>query len=264
MADWPLSAGTGRLAGSTNAAGTSFSNIGNSSWGTLIDPVPFECAGVWLHFGSASSGQDMHAVDLGIGPNGAETVIVPALIYESRRGGGAGHSIFVPIAVPKGVRLAVRPVSLIMGGSLQIGAHLVPVGFHTPQGFQWCEKIANRVGQVYGNNNEAPGSWVAFGNPTTRRVRALIFQINYWTYEWPQGNFTYMLDIGVGSGVNDVSFLVPQLRCHLMGGSGTAYWGQPILGPFPVDIKPGSQLFIRKAQNVLAMSGTEHSLHGFG
>lgn len=148
-----------QVTATTGATGSAF-----GAWVELMAAVPRGVEGILLHF-VASSSNFRTLVRLGIGAAGSEVEIatdVPVTFASA----ATAYSLFLPLRVPVGQRLAIRLLSNSTLNTRTCFVELLGSGGLTPQG---CSRIIG-----YGHTSGAAGTSVTAGASGTFGTRVQI------------------------------------------------------------------------------------------
>lgn len=137
MSDFGIFAGGNRFDASRklnfNAAGSA-NTMG--SWTQLVASTAFDACGFYISLRPGSSTAQMLA-DVGVGGSGAEVIIAPKLFFSVEHSGGdLWDSIhYVPIAIPRGTRVALRGQCTSASRTLSANVILVPAAMSGDRSF---------------------------------------------------------------------------------------------------------------------------------
>jgi len=251
MADWPIANDAAQYERSSLASASDYgvtvtSNASantKGAWAELHAALPFEVQGVYLQVTANSTASD-YAIDLGIGAGGSEQVIIANWMVSAVR--RMGQSIFWPIHIAKGTRVAARMQSgATASPTLQVNGLFMSAGWgHTP-GFSFCETYNfNAANTSVTTGNYDPGgtantkaSYITIGT-TTRHIRALNMMFD--PRNAAATSAIWRCDIAIGA-TPDIIF--PDLT--LINETTMDELGQRAFGPFPVNIPPGTAIKFR-------------------
>lgn len=144
--EWPVSEGRGSTHYLATATASGSTNT-KGSWSEVTSSLDREVCGFHLNVYSAlnSSERNRYLFDIGIGSAGSEVVVVPNLHWAVYGATATSteqiSSLYIPLALPKGARLAVRVQSNVASQVLYFG--LVPIvrTLSTPAGLSYFEAL---------------------------------------------------------------------------------------------------------------------------
>lgn len=204
--------------------------------------------GVWVQSGAVgtTSGTDTATLlDIAIGGAGAEVVVVANLQIGFDLG-TFSSGYYLPIALPGGVRIAMRSQSAV--ASKSIGVRLAPVYGQSASGvasFGSCvtygANTATSKGVTFTVGAGSEGSWAEIVAATSRPIRALAFCPAHDATAITARETYY--DIGVGASGSEV-VVIPNLYASLTSSEG--FWSA-LLGvvPLGLTIPEGARLAVR-------------------
>lgn len=229
------------------SAGASANTKG--SYQELIGSTPFDVSGFMMHPRRGSMNGDS-LLDIAIGGAGSEQVILANMLlyYHSIR---FGHSIYVPLTIPKGTRIAFRLQSTHASATIGMVLTLFGGGAIRGSGLQrastWGANTGDSGGvQVDpGGTAHTKGSYSEITGSTGHHVDwLLVFRGNQANNADTVG--AYLFDIAIGAGGSE-QVIVPDIP--FVTGSGTEQ-PAPALWSFPCSIPAGSRIAIRAQSSV--------------
>jgi hypothetical protein len=237
----------GALEASTNYTSV-ISGAANTkgSWTQVIASSAKDICGLLL--GSEYVG-DVCAIDIGIGGAGSETVLVPNVLFPETAGGRTDQSVFIPIFIVAGTRVALRTQTPGGGLAAPLAAILLQQprdpNIFPPRGFPTLSfGAAENAGFVSGSTTgttltaagsaHTKGSWTQLLASTARRCGWLLVSI----LNANMVDCRYLIDVGIG-GAGSEAVLIPDL----LAGYSSTNW--TVLFSFPVMIPPGSRIAAR-------------------
>lgn len=258
MADWSLIGGAqaveaaGADLSTTNGTAITAGGTANTkgSWTQLIASTGVAAVnGFWLSFWQYTPSDDF-LLDIGIGPAAGEEVILSNLFLAGSHQ-GAGISVFFPLALPAGTRLAARAQCATASAIIYIMAHLMQGSLLTGAPLQLCTTYGANAADSGGTPVDpgttvnTKGSYVQIAASMSRAARALLIA----TGRPIATDYTrWFLDVAVGAGGAE-QVVLP----NLFVGAPQNFGGAPnlpdtfpaILGPYPANIPAGSRLSVR-------------------
>lgn len=272
MPTWPLIEGqrisTVGTASSTNlTSNSSAASNTKTTYTEITSSTVFDAAGFLLNYNLQAGASSLLYIllDLAIGAAGSEQVILSnlALQYSQRLPSG---SIFIPIAIPAGTRLAFRhqvnsASTLTVGVSITLLAQgflpsdLMQIG--TTYGAVTGTSAATQVDP--GTSANTKGSWTEITSSTTYAHTMLLIAAHLGSTA--PGNTRWYLDIGVGAAGSE-TVLVPDLPSSYASSGFTLtpnFWG-----PIPVNIPQGTRLSARLQSTDTSSARVQQvALYGF-
>lgn len=207
--------------------------------------------GFFLHANWESNGGTVYPellFDLAIGPAASEQVILPNIPVSESLFYFQSQSLFLPLYLPRGVRVAARAQQLGTTGHTELGVWLSGIASHprNPPGYQRAthEGVSTATTRLtsitpsYG----AESAWVQVTAASTHRCVQLYLLLQAGVGATAgKGASRLHLDIGIGAAAAE-QVLVENIAVF---GSGTGVLTQQWYGPFPVDIPAGTRLAVR-------------------
>ncbi len=227
----------------TRATGSSTINT-KGSWSQVTASLPHDAYGFWLTMaGTATSATSTDMLmDIGIGAGGSEVVLVPNLLAGWLGTPTQGpRTLFIPIFIPKGTRVAIRNQGVIASDTVDCMFHFNS-GNPSMRGnlFVGCDAFgivsASSAGLAHTpGNTGAESTWASIGSATTKSYGAILPLIQ--SSNTTTTAIAYHWEIGIGS--------VTLAEWYYMGNT-----GEYLNGPFPaepaaVNIASGAQLQVR-------------------
>ena len=252
----------GRSTGSTRGTTVTSSTTAHTkgSWAQILAATSFDAVGLWVHthayITAGSSQKNNFLVDLGVGGAGSEVVRLPDLFLEHGASGmtpmGSTKSVFFPLAIPSGTRIAARCQADTdgSGGSnaLDVSVTLLRAGWYTnsPAGFIETAGVdsSNSRGTSVSPNASAntKGSWAQLTAATTRAWTG--FYLAVGTESINTGS--YLLDIAIDHGATP-RIILPDLPIGIVQESAGDAISHVDPGWFyiPAHVPAGAQLGVR-------------------
>jgi hypothetical protein len=217
--------------------------------------LPFSVMGFTMECRSNNAGYALF--DIAIGAAGSEVVIVPNFSDSYGLSARTRRSIFIPVSIPKGTRVALRTQCSSGGAALSFKMRAHAAGFNgvgvVSQWFAWGADTSNsRPGPsvTAGGSANTKGSWVQLVAATEITTKWLAVAMSI-----AASPRDFSTDIGIGAGGSEV-VLIPSIS---FAGEDL---GQ-ILGPFPVTIPKGTRIAAR-TQCEIASSALQVGCWGGG
>lgn len=237
--------------GGTVVTSSSSANT-KGSWTEILASTSFDASGFLLILESYGLTDTFtFLVDISVGAAGSEVAIIENLAFSSRR--GLGDSMFVPLQIPAGSRVAVRCQSTSTSKSVEVVLNLISRSFTTHPGFQRATTYGAVTGDSGGTELDpggtahTKGSWVEITSSSTSPIREfLIFFGTRANVAVTQGDC--LVDIGIGSAGSETTILeniLLRLGGEIDGPSLVSF------GPIPVTIPPGTRIAARCQSTVI-------------
>lgn len=230
--------GTSMTAGAANVKGV---------WAQLVAATTIDTTWVWVHL-LRDSARTRYLVDIGIGANPNEVVIIPDLLLESVGSSAdrVNYSYLFPLCIPEGSRIAARVACTTAAATLQVILQLVSTSFGLLSG----------MGEVvaYGASTADSGGTLVDANATAN-LEGTPVQITASTtvdHAWlaiglgrdtlvTATSTTWHVDVMIGAGGAE-QVLIPDIPMTQHATSDT------LVNPtafYPVSIPAGSRLSVR-------------------
>lgn len=246
MADWPVLAGPNSYdnmgsvpassAGTTLTAGAA--NV-KGAYAQLIASTAQEYAGLIVQYHARSSTK--YGIDLAVGAGGAEQIIVPDLITDDAR---THQTLYLPISVAKGARLAARCQSPTASANLWITVQGIPSTPRTPEGYQEATSYGFNAATTGGILLDCGATAntdviVDLANTTTKPIHCLYLMAFQAT--GPTANVDLLIDVGLYDGIT----FFPVIDDIMIRNVNAGRLSPQVYGPIFVDIPSGSRIAAR-------------------
>lgn len=269
MGDWAFQrgGGTGLVTVGTNAASSRGTNVATpaaanteGSWTQIVASTSVEAAGFYVSINN-TAGAGVHLLmDIGIGAGGSEVSLVDDLYWCRHSQVNCLHA-FIPMRVPRGVRMAARLRSSAgTAQTVRVSYHLVPESPFLLPGFGACDSInvntatsRDTTSVDPGASTNTKGSYAQLVASTANPIRALLLAIGSGSGSPTSRTAAAdaLLDVAIG-GSGSEQIILPDLQ--LYAGTSEDSWQPGFLGPFPVNIPAGTRIAARM-QSTNATSG---------
>lgn len=262
--DLTISTGTAANVTVTNGAANT-----KGSWTQVVAATTDEWHGFYVQMTTTgvSATNTARLVDIGIGAAGSEVVVVADM---SMGHYSVPHAVFIPLLIPKGVRVAVRSAGVIASDGKSVAIHgIAGVGACPPWIYRRCTTYGTDSANSRGTAVNLPatantdGAWTQLVASTTYDHRA------------------FMITVGLGRGGTTVTACNAAFRIGV-GGSGsevdlTNYAWQYVSGtsenydPGRVprwtaqqhSVPAGSRLSVAAKGNTASFAQWDVSIHAF-
>lgn len=223
---------------------TSGSANAKGSWFEYYAATPHESFGLWLYVTErdALANNIGYRVDVGIGALGSEIVIVPD-IGIMRGGGNVGIQLFIPIYIPRGVRVSVRLQAGFSSEQLRIGLGLC--AFPLLHYGVYSHADAYGLGGGSDGTNVAPnatsntkGAYQELVASTSHAIKHLIVCVNG---DGQSGDQHWLFDLAVGAVASEI-VIASNLAAIRTSLTDTPY---PAIFNIPVSIPAGTRIAAR-------------------
>jgi hypothetical protein len=250
MPDWPIGGSDGQIMTSSTLTSTTYgvtltasgSINTKGSWTEMHAAVPYDVSGVYVQVVTNLSGVG-YVLDIGIGANPNETVIIPNIGWVTSRANYGGPHPFFPIAIAKGTRVSARIQATSASAQCIVNLLFLSSGFGSTPPFSRITPYGiNLTGQPPttidpGGTANTKGSWVTLP-PTTNYIRSLIMLLCMNNAAVTSALWT--IDVGIGS-TPQIVLADLAMRAETTMDEVT----QQVHGPFPLSIPPGLDLKVR-------------------
>lgn len=231
--------------GSTNTKG---------SWVQLTAATAFDADGFWLNIKGSQRGSSVSnskaLIDIGIGGAGSEQVIISNFLHYICSGTPFWcGSVFFPISIPAGTRVAARAqAGTLASGAVNIPLSITPfaLGLEGSEGMGGCTGYGANTGTSGGvtvtssASSNTMGSWSEVTSSTTNDAAAVVVCLAGGTVITP--SFDMLIDIGIGASGSE-QIVIPKLAITEYN---TNFQPNPPLhGPFFLQIPAGTRLAAR-------------------
>jgi len=239
-------AGAGNL---ITAAGTAHVK---GAWTSCIDPVDYDSYGLWigLNDSAVANTRTDQLLDIAIGPSGggSEQVIVSNLICGWSATGAAsatymGRRFFLPIFIPKGVRVSARIQALIVSDTMHLQIGLL--GGESNLGWPICMGMDDYGVDTAtsGGTSHTPGNSGAYsaytnlGSTLSRNYKGVLMLPQGTMSDTVMGSLAYYWQAAISSGT-----IASWQYETTTGENVTGPWpGQPFMAELP----SGTQMQVR-------------------
>lgn len=251
MADWALIEGQrSETAGTVSATSISTAITAGSantkgSYAQLIASTGFDAKAILLQVGETTFGttSDFY-VDLAVGAAASEQIIIPDWFHG--RIGNFSDTVFLPISIPAGSRLAARNQSNTASATVNINVVLLAQGFLPSQPLSQMTTYglaATTRGTAVdgGASANTKGAWAEVTSSTTSPIRMLYMNFSGGRIT-RSGTSNFLFDIGIGAGGSE-TVLIADLQTR--ADSNTDFPVPFMMGPIPVNIPAGTRVALR-------------------
>ena len=276
MSNWAISPVGQRIgtegistAASDLTASLSVSSVNTKgSWVQITAATAFEADGIILHFyGSGGFNGDRNAVvDLGIGAAASEAVILENFRQDYVRGSmnKSAGSLFIPLAIPSGSRVAARMSADSTAVGVHIGLTIVKGGSLFPTGFGKIESLGHNTSNDRGTQISASatantkGSWAEIVASTAKDY-AGFFGVLGNAGDMASANERRLIDIGIGAAASE-TVIVPNWYTNF---EGLGDVNQPMHMPiFWTPLAAGTRIAARFQQDLTSNLNLDLMLYG--
>lgn len=214
------------------------------SWLALADSLSDPLFGFVLSLGGTSAAARRFLVDIGIGAVDAETVLVSNIYFDVGGDGRQPHSsMFIPLSIPAGTRVAVRCQSET--GSAQIEAYLLAIqqgyigvplfGRATTYGAETADTSGIQIDP--GGTADTKGAYSEIVASTTNPIKACVLCVGNKS-NTVDASFNFKCDVSVGPATEVVA-----LSDYRIVGDAVSDAKKPVFSP-PIlcDVPAGTRL----------------------
>lgn len=187
------------------------------SYTQITSSCPFDADGFFLQFGGSSTNSTFDAlVDVAVGGAGSEQVILSNFLVSVSGFIAAKVSVFIPLKIAAGQRIAVRCQASIASATLGMGLQVVAGNFFsdlamgraTTYGADTSDSGGTQVDP--GGSANTKGSWAQIVASTTNPIRHMVICVGSRANGVYDASATSLQDIGVG-GAGSEQVLVDDL-----------------------------------------------------
>lgn len=270
MADWALASGfrsetfnvASGIPGVANTITSSATAHTKGAWTQLTAATGFDATGLLLHIGTGYN-DTRYLIDIGVGAAGSETVIVPNLLVGIPS--GICHSIFLPLSIPAGVRLAARSQDNFGSSTVWLSGSLFAGGFANGPAFSSLTDYGTNTATSGGTTIDAgatvntKGAFAQLVAATTYSHKGLLVAAMRPTPGTAMvTDYAQLADVAVGAAGSEqtmmfnLRFVAAIATGGATGVAGSAtYTGRGLLNPaytpiVPCDVLAGSRLAVRQ------------------
>jgi hypothetical protein len=247
--DWPFIGADSQMdsaADLVNSNGVDITPGLNSkgSYAQLLAATSVEYAGLHCYIRQYNN----VALDIAIGAAGSEQIVIPNLLFQGTQYSKT-QGVFIPLAIPRGVRLAARSAQSNTTYHSQLA--VVGVGRALRQSFQCCDSYGFSSSNTQGTQVDpgtsagTKGAWATICSSLTRAAHALIIAIGSTVA--PSNWYQWLADIAIGSAGNEV-VIIPNLLLSC-GSPGSDIIMPNFFGPFMCSLPAGTRIAMRAQSN---------------
>lgn len=192
----------------TNFSAPAGTNTKNTTWTQLIASTSFDADGFYILYLAANGVADF-LVDIGTGAAAAEVAFISNLYFSGCNGFTNIGWMYCPMAVPAGVRIAVRCQSSDANANMNIGLILCKGG---PYRAQRCTR-ATTYGANTGDSGGTPvdpggsantfGGWVEINSSITNPIKFAMVCAGGQNNA-ARTDATHLTEMGIGANPNEV------------------------------------------------------------
>lgn len=193
------------------------------SYTQIVASCPFDAAGFFLSFGGSNNTNVFDSlVDVAVGGAGSEQVILSNYLVSVSGFVAAKMSVFVPLKIAAGQRIAVRHQATTAGATLGIGIQIaagdffsdLTLGRATTYGADTSDSGGTQVDP--GGIANTKGAWAQIVASTTNPSRYIIICVGSRANGVYDASSTSLMDIGVGAAASE-QVLVDDLFAFVTG-----------------------------------------------
>lgn len=253
MPNWPIqpgmrwaSQGFNTTTGQGVTLNTNASNNQKGSWVELVSSSAFDASGVLVEVQFASNNTRDWLLDIGVGSAGNEQPILSNLLCSVGTQVTHWGSVYFPVVIPEGSRIAARGQCNLSSNSIRLGVHLLERGFGLESGLYRATTYGVDTSTTRGTSIDpggvvqTKGSWSQLSSSinATRQVVLLLGQQRNAVMT----TCTWMLDVGIGSAGNE-QVVLPDL--WVTANANTDALNPTVIGPLPINLPAGVRLAAR-------------------
>ncbi len=222
---------------------------GKGNWSQLTASTAFAAAGLYVF--AYNNSLCSLLFDIGTGPSGSETILIPDLLISTRNGYTLIGQYF-PVAIPASSRLVIRCwASNGTSGAVACGVTIVDTAFRGGASLNSCIAIgldgSAPKGTVVdpGATANTKGAWTELTGSLSQTINAWALAIgNNQNTNMAMANFLF--DVGVGPSGSETVILE---NAQIMGTSSETRM-PCMIGPFYETINAGSRIVVRAQSDI--------------
>ncbi len=220
------------------------------AWKEWFASVGHELSGLRIRNNALGIGD--HLVDVGIGASGSEKVLLPNLLFTSETNSEAIYQYFFPIRIPSGSRISVRTQKSSSDSVLRLNLDGDSTSFGSLFSFgrvtDYGTDLTDSGGIVVdpGGVAHTKGSWAEITASTTNPCKQIVLALGNRANTAPTFDARFAFDIGIGSSGAEIVIL-EDLPFEYFNDN----MGQPVFGPFNVDIPAGTRIAARSQSSII-------------
>jgi hypothetical protein len=193
------------------------------SWTQLVASCPFNANGFFLSFSGGNTNTHDILVDVGVGASGSEQVILSNFLNSLSGFISAKHSIFIPLPIKEGERIAVRFQSSTASATCAIGLQLVAGDFYSQLGLGRATTYGANTADSGGTEIDpggaanTKGAWAQIVASTTNPIRYMVICNGSRANGVYNASGTSLMDIAVGAAASE-QILIDDIFLVVTGG----------------------------------------------
>lgn len=248
----------------TNLTANATGNV-KGSWTELKASTSFASEGFWLHLMGNTTAQ--HAVDIGIGAAGSEAVFVADISEVVTYANCAIRSLFFPLHIPAGVRIAARNAATVGSAVVKCGIQILEGGWFGMPGYTRCDTLTNGSnGRLLvvdpGGTANTKGAWYVISSSTPNAYGALLANFDTGSDMSRAATGYHLCDIGVGAAGAE-AVVLPDLGSS-QGTTTDATIAHHTVVPFECNIPAGARVVARCRSTITTASDRNLGVQLFG
>ena len=233
------------------ASSTSANTKGD--WVEIDASTSLASDGFWVYIGVNSGANFDCLVDIGIGAEGSEVVLIPNILYST--GDVAGESILIPfpISIASGVRLSARVQDREASATtIDVAIIITDDSGLDITAYTACDVMGAVTGDSGGTQIDPGGSantkngYVEVVASTSNTYKALLIIVGQ-IQNAGMSNGHFLFDVAIGAESSEVNFLSD---ISLISGSTSDTLQNKVIGPMASDIPSGSRLSVQAQSSI--------------
>lgn len=256
--------------GALVSSDTNGTSVSAGAYSQITAATTREYEGFYLstYLESMSTATDnLSTLDIAMGAGAAEKILIDKLKFNDYFTGQSNGMPFgyIPIRIPRGVRLAVRQNTTSGSTDSRVAIHPCSYSPFGNRGFTRAESMGvtgNKGVEVdAGATPNTKGSYSQIIASTSNRYQAIMLCISSDNQRAQNGSERFAIDIAVGAAASE-KVIVNNLLCTWSFSNGATIlpW---CFGPFPCDIPAGSRLAVRAQNSAATVTKFDATLYGF-
>lgn len=237
------------------------------SYAQLVALTPVDAEGFLLQLSKPSSTTGGYLIDIAVGASGSELVILPNVVFNNQSSSFSSMTIWVPLAIPAGSRIAARSQSSTASGTITCNVILAEAWFDEDQCLSNAMNFGASTSSSFGVTID-PGASADTKGAYTQLIASTSFDVAAIQIIFDnQGGAaaaaaSILVGIAVGASGSE-KVIVPNLMATT---AGTGQIAEPAPPDIPIRIPAGSRIAVR-GQSTNTNSSTRKfgcSIIGYG
>lgn len=220
-----------------------------SDWVELDASTAFTVDGFWVWVSGNTDSTFDYFIDIGIGADMSETVLIPDVLYSTGDTNGSGTLVYFPISIASGTRISARQQNYATSATIRVAVILttdsgLDVTAFTTVDVMGALTSSDTSGTLIdpgGTPNAKNSPYVEIKGSTANTYKAFIIIIGQ-NRNSGLGNAGCLFDVAIGGADSEVDFLS---NLSFSNGIDSDKMEPRVFGPFACDIPSSSRLSVR-------------------